>query len=405
MRGVWLENGKARLRQDLPVPAPVAGEARVRVTLAGICNTDLELIRGYYPFTGVLGHEFVGVLEEVAPADSRAPAGERGATSTDPTAGPATDAAGNRATDAAASATGPAVQPDLVGRRVVGEINAVCHACRHCHEGRPTHCERRTVLGIVGRNGAFAEYLTLPVENLHPVPDDLPDEIAVFTEPLAAALEILEQARVGPEDRVLVVGDGKLGQLVARVLARTGCELRVVGRHERKLALLEAAGIATAVAAEDRPATPGPVEPPSPDASSAAADSGLTPGIEAGRFDLAVECTGNPAGFEIARRALRPRGTLVLKSTYAGELTLDMSSIVVDELTLVGSRCGPFPAALELLAGGEIDPRPLIDARYPLAEPEAALERAGRSGVLKVLIEMTSGAQLRRTDMAKLGTR
>ena len=316
MTGVWLEAGEVRLRRDLPPPEPAAGEARVRVLVAGICNTDLELVRGYYPFRGVLGHEFVGRVE-----------------------------------------TGPG---DWVGRRVVGEINAVCGACRHCRAGRPTHCAQRTVLGIAGRDGAFADYLTLPVANLHRVPDDLPDDRAVFTEPLAAALEIREQVAIAPGGRVVVVGDGKLGLLVAQVLAQTGCDLLAVGRHRAKLELLARRGIATGTGAD----------------------------VEPGAFDLAVDCTGDPSGFALARRALRPRGTLVMKSTYAGELTIDASSLVVDEITLVGSRCGPFAPALDLLAAGAVEVEALIDARYPLAEAEAALAHARRRGALKVLLDV-----------------
>lgn len=317
MTGLWLEDGRLRLRDDLPVPDPPEGEARVRVLQAGICNTDLELVRGYYPFTGVPGHEFVGVVEE-----------------------------------------GP---DDLVGRRVVGEINAVCHDCRHCRAGRPRHCDRRTVLGIVGRNGAFAEHLALPAENLHPVPDGLPDDAAVFTEPLAAALRIRQQVEVGPGDRVLVVGDGKLGLLVARTLALTGCRLTALGRHPEKLALLEDAGVEVRVEGRDE-------APPS------------------GAYDVAVEVTGNPDGFRAALEALRPRGTLALKSTYAGELRLDVSEVVVDEVTLVGSRCGPFPPALRMLAEGEVDPRPMIHHRLSLADGVEAFERAREGGTLKVLL-------------------
>jgi threonine dehydrogenase-like Zn-dependent dehydrogenase len=316
MRGLWLEEGRLRLRQDLPRPVPPPGEALVRVLVAGICNTDLELVRGYYPFTGVLGHEFVGVVE----------AGPEG----------------------------------LLGRRVVGEINAVCGVCRACRAGRPSHCERRTVLGIVGRDGAFADYLALPAANLHPVPDGVATEAAAFTEPLAAALEIQQQVAVRPDDRVLVVGDGKLGQLIAQTLALTGCHLAALGRHPDKLALLAARGVAT----------PGPDE------------------VEPGSFDLAVECTGNPEGFALARCALRPRGTLVLKSTYAGELTFDAAGVVVDEITLVGSRCGPFAPALRLLAEGRVEVAPLIHARYPLSEGPAAFDHARRPGVLKVLLEV-----------------
>jgi len=318
MLALWLEDRRLRLRDDLEVADPPANEVMVRVTCAGICNTDVELLRGYYPFAGIPGHEFVGVVE-------------RG--------------------------------PDrLAGRRVVGEINAVCGDCVACRAGRPNHCERRTVLGIVDRNGAFAEYLTLPAENLHPVPDDLPDEVAVFTEPLAAALEIQEQVEVVESDRVLVVGDGKLGQLIARTLALTGCELQVVGRHPDKLELVKAAGIRAEIAYEVDPAG----------------------------FDVVVECTGNPQGFALARRAVRPRGTLVLKSTYADALEIDASSLVVDEITLVGSRCGPFVPALRLLAEGKIDPRPLVHARYPLAQAIDAFDHAQRPGVLKVLLEVSA---------------
>lgn len=316
MNAVWLEDGHLRLRQDMPVPSPAPGEALVRVLAAGICNTDLELVRGYYPYTGVLGHEFVGVVEGDSP---------------------------------------------LAGRRVVGEINAVCGDCRACREGWRTHCERRTVLGIVRRDGAFAEYLTLPEENLHPVPDGVATDVAVFTEPLAAALEVQEQVTVTPETSVLVVGDGKLGQLVAQTLALTGCELRVVGRHESKLALLAARGI-----------------------MSVAESS-----VASGGFDVAVECTGDASGFELAQRALRPRGTLVMKSTYAGRLTLDASAVVVNELTLIGSRCGPFPKALALLAARAVDVAPLVQAGYPLDQALEAMTRAAAPGMLKVLLEIS----------------
>jgi threonine dehydrogenase-like Zn-dependent dehydrogenase len=251
------------------------------------------------------------------------------------------------------------------GARVVGEINAVCGVCAACARGHRTHCVRRTTLGIRGRHGAFAEYLCLPVENLHRVPAALATDAAVFVEPLAAALEIQEQVAVRAGARVVVVGAGKLGQLVAQSLARTGCDLVVVCRSAGKQALLEARGIAvTAVDAVD------------------AVDA-----VGAGGFDIAVECTGNPAGFDLARRALRPRGTLVLKSTYAGALTLDASSLVVDEITVVGSRCGPFAPALALLAGGAIDVLPLVQARYALGDALAAFAHAQRAGALKVLIE------------------
>jgi threonine dehydrogenase-like Zn-dependent dehydrogenase len=289
----------------------------VRVVTAGVCNTDLEMVKGYFAFTGVPGHEFVGVVE-AAPADAR----------------------------------------HWVGRRVVGEINASCRACPTCRAGRPTHCPTRTVLGILKRHGAHAERLLLPLANLHEVPPGVPDDAAVFAEPLAAALEIQEQVRVGPGQRVVVVGSGKLGNLVAQSLALTGCDLTVVGRNPATLGLLSARGLKTA--------------PPG--------------ALEAGAADLAVECTGNPEGFAIARQAVRPRGTIVLKSTYHGELGLNAAMVVVDEITLVGSRCGPFAPALDLLARGQVDVAPLVTARYALNDALTAYERAARPGAMKVLI-------------------
>jgi threonine dehydrogenase-like Zn-dependent dehydrogenase len=320
MKAIWLENNQLQLRTDVPIPEAPPGEALVRVVRAGICNTDLELIRGYYPYTGILGHEFVGIVEQGS--------------------------------------------SQLVGKRVVGEINAACGKCRFCLSAQPTHCENRTVLGIVNRNGAFAEYLTLPEQNLHPVPDNVTTDVASFTEPVAAALEIQQQVLIRPDDRVLVVGDGKLGQLVAQTLALTGCDLLAVGRHQHKLANLAARGIKT----------------------------GLADAVTDRAFDLSVECTGNQEGFAIARRALRPRGTLVLKSTYAGHLTFDASSLVVDEITLIGSRCGPFAAAIEVLAAGKVDVEPLIQARYPLSEGLKAFARAQERGVLKVLLEIDANS-------------
>ena len=316
MQAIWLEEQTLSIKPDLAIPEPLEGEALVRVRLAGICATDLELVRGYYPYRGILGHEFVGEI---------------------------------------ASAPG---EPARVGQRVVGEINAVCGTCTACRSGRPTHCERRTVLGIANRDGAFAEYLVLPLVNLHPVPEVVPDEAAVFTEPLAAALEIQEQVHIGPTDRVLVVGAGRLGQLVAQTLALTGCDLQVLARHPNQRRLLADRKISVVEESEILPHT----------------------------ADLVVEATGSPTGFGLARRAVRARGTLVLKSTYAGSLEVNFSSIVVDELSLVGSRCGPFGPALRLLASGEVDPRPLIEADYRMADGLAAFERAGQPGTLKVLL-------------------
>ncbi|WP_353933103.1 alcohol dehydrogenase catalytic domain-containing protein [Okeanomitos corallinicola TIOX110] len=316
MKALWLENNQLQLKTDIPIPQPADGEALIKVLRAGICNTDLELLRGYYPYQGILGHEFVGVVEKGS--------------------------------------------EHLINKRVVGEINAACGYCRFCLQGVPTHCENRTVLGIVNRNGAFAEYLSLPEKNLHIVPENVSTDAATFTEPIAAALEIQEQVKITPDDRVLVVGDGKLGQLISQTLALTGCDLLVVGRHKDKLQNLENLGIKT----------------------------GLADSIKDRSFDIAVDCTGNPEGFATARRALRPRGTLVLKSTYAGNLSVDMSSLVVDEITLIGSRCGPFSPALELLATNQVDVTPLINSYYSLSEGLAAFEKAQTKGVLKVLLDM-----------------
>jgi threonine dehydrogenase-like Zn-dependent dehydrogenase len=320
MNGLWLEEQTLSYRDDLPLPNPSQGEALVRVRLAGICSTDLELVRGYYPFTGIPGHEFVGEIEVAEGASDRE------------------------------------------GERVVGEINAVCGECERCLAGYTTHCRRRTVLGIVGRDGAFAEYLTLPLANLHEVPDSVPDEAAVFTEPLAAALEIQEQVHVHPTDRVLVVGAGRLGQLIAGTLSLTGCALQVVARYPEQRDLLDSYGVAWI------------------DES----------GIPGESYDLVVEATGTSGGFAVARAAVRPRGVIVLKSTYKGDVNVDFSSVVVDEITLVGSRCGPFPPALALLSAGQIDPKPLIHGRYTLEEGIRAFSQAGQSGVLKVLLELSS---------------
>ncbi len=302
------------MRDDAPRPIPPPGEALVRVRVAGVCNTDLELVRGYYPFTGVPGHEFVGEVEAAPGA------------------------------------------PEWVGRRVVGEINAACARCAACARQEPTHCERRTVLGIKGRDGALAEHLVLPIANLHIVPDSVPDEVAVFTEPLAAACRITEQVALEGR-RVVVIGDGKLGLLAAQVIAQGGADLLVIGRHPDKLSHLSRRGIATALNAPQ----------------------GL-------RADVVVECTGNPDGFAMARRLVRPRGTIVLKSTYHGEAQVNLSAAVVDEVTLVGSRCGPFAPALALLTAGRVDVTPLVHARFRLAEAGAAFAEAARPGVLKVLV-------------------
>lgn len=320
MIGLWLERGELAVRDDLPTPVPSAGEALVKVRLAGVCSTDLELVRGYYPFTGIPGHEFVGEVEAAPGAET------------------------------------------LVGSRVVGEINAACGVCATCQAGQPGHCPRRTVLGIAGRHGAFAEHLVLPAANLHRVPSGLDDEAAVFVEPLAAAIAVQATpgvAPIRPGDRVVLLGAGRLGQLVARTLALTGCELVVLARNPRQRALLEARGIRAVASPADLPPR---------------------------SADVVVEATGSSEGIALARGILRPRGTVILKSTYAGRVELDLSAFVVDELTIAGSRCGSFPPALSLLASAALDPRDLIERRFPITEGVQAFEAAARPGALKVLV-------------------
>ena len=305
-------DGRLLMHEDYPLPQPPPGEVRVRVRRAGICNTDVEITKGYMRYHGVLGHEFVGELSD--------------------------------------------------GMRVVGEINAYDGICDRCQRGDVTHCRNRSVLGILRRDGAMAEYLTLPERNLHRVPERVSDAQAVFVEPLAAALEVIEQVHVRPSDRVIVLGDGKLGLLVAQVLQLTGCQLTVLGHHARKLAILQRRGIATA----DQP-------------------DKLSDGV-----DLAVDCSGRASGFELARRLLRPRGTLVLKSTFHGAQELAFAPLVVDEISIVGSRCGPFAPALRLLEQGLIDVDALLDAEYPLDRGLEAFAQAMTPGTLKVQLVMAS---------------
>lgn len=314
MRALVLADGGARIVEDRPRPAPAPGEALVRVLVAGICATDLELIKGYAGFRGILGHEFVGRVEECA-------------------------------------------APGWTGRRVVGTINLGCGECAECLEAGPEHCPRRTVLGIAGRDGAFADVLALPVENLLAVPEGLADEEAVFTEPLAAALRIPQQLADLQRGRVAVVGPGRLGLLIAQVLGLKH-EVTVFGRSRGSLELPRELGLATALV------------------DDAASDA----------WGLVVEATGNADGFAAALEMVRPRGTLVLKSTFAGTPALDLTKLVVGEVTVMGSRCGPFAPALELLAGGGVRVRPLIEAEYALADALAALEHAARPGVRKILL-------------------
>src|SRR5216684_1445570 len=328
---VYRETGLVLDRNYL-MPNPVAGEALIRVLLIGICNTDLEIIQGYMDFQGVLGHEFVGVVEEIL------------------------DPSGIRSADS------------LVGQRVVGEINAACRRadCLYCQQNMPTHCPHRSTLGIVNRDGAFAEYLTLPVGNLHLVPDNVSDEEAVFVEPLAANFEILEQVHIKPTDSVAILGDGKMGQLAAQVLVLSGCEVMMVGKHEEKLALAEKHGVRTYVL-----------------------DNAQSFELENGRnVDLVVECSGSAQGLELALRLVRPRGTIILKSTVADMSKLHLAPIVINEIRVQGSRCGPFAPALRALSQKLVNVSSLISARYSLDDGLAAFEHAGQRGVLKVLVRV-----------------
>jgi threonine dehydrogenase-like Zn-dependent dehydrogenase len=316
MRALQVGDGRASLRD---VAAPSArGEVVVRVTLSGICNTDLEIARGYAGFRGTLGHEFVGVVDD---------------------AGGGTMAR---------------------GQRVVGEINAGCGACAKCEAGDSRHCATRTVLGIVGRDGAHADLLTLPARNLVSVPKSIRDEDAVFVEPLAAACGVLERCPMQPGTRVAVLGDGKLGLLCAFVLHAHHLQPLLVGKHPSKLALARAREIETSTI----------------DAARAR-----------GRvFDVVVEASGGASGFELALDLLRPQGTLVLKSTFHGATPIDAARVVVEEINVVGSRCGRFAPALDLLARNAVDLSPLVSAVLPLDRAEQALADAATPGVLKVLL-------------------
>jgi threonine dehydrogenase-like Zn-dependent dehydrogenase len=314
MLAVHLKDGRVAT-DEIARPPATAGYALLRLRLAGICNTDLELQRGYYGFEGIPGHEFVADVEQ-------------------------------------------ADDPALVGKRVVGEINIACGRCAWCQRGLGRHCPSRTVLGIVNHPGAFAECLTLPVANLHLVPPAMPDEVAVFTEPVAAACAILEQRSVDPGSPVAVLGDGKLGLLCAMVLALHGASVQLFGRHPDKMAIAEDAGVRTRLAAE------------------------------AGRetFPLVVEATGSSEGLATAIRMTEARGTIIMKSTVHERVQVDMASVIVPEISLVGSRCGRFSDALPLLASGKLPVARMVHARYSLAEAPRAFEHASRKGTLKVLL-------------------
>lgn len=302
---------------DYPKPERRCNEALIRVLMAGICDTDLEIIKGYMGFKGILGHEFVGLVE----------------------------ACDNR---------------ELLGKRIVGEINCSCGECNYCTEGLKTHCKNRSVLGILARNGAFAEYLVLPEKNLHIVPDRIADEEAVFVEPLAAGFQITQQIQIRPSDRVIILGDGKLGLLAAQVLALTGCDLLVVGKHASKLSVLKRKGIETRLMGD----------------------------LGERKADVLIDCTGSPKGLETALGLTRARGTIILKSTTAENRELNLTPLVIDEISLIGSRCGPFRPAIMALQKGLIDVKPLISGIYNISDGIEAFKDASKGETLKIALRI-----------------
>jgi len=309
-------DGKLAVR-DIDKPIPKAGDALIRVTLAGICGTDREILKGYSTFRGVLGHEFVGRVVECE-------------------------------------------DPAWIGERVVGEINIACGECEWCSRGLGRHCPTRTVMGIVNRAGCFAEYVALPLRNLHRVPAEVPDESAVFVEPLAAAAEILAQMRLEPGTEVVVLGDGRLGLLTAQVLQNAGAEVTLVGKHAWKLELARPWGIRVITENQSK--------------------------LQAASVPVIVEATGSPRGLEEAFRLVRPRGTVVMKSTFHDPVRFDATKLVVDEITMLGSRCGEFPTALDLLKKGQIKVQPLLSRVFTLEEGLEAFEYLERTACLKVCL-------------------
>jgi threonine dehydrogenase-like Zn-dependent dehydrogenase len=320
-------DGNLKLVDDAAMPQR-EGEALIEVLCAGICNTDLEIVKGYAGFHGTLGHEFVGRVVE---------------------------SPGN----------------EMLGARVVGEINVGCGVCALCRAGDSRHCATRTVLGIKNRDGAFAQYLSLPVRNVLSLPDGIADEEAVFVEPLAAACRILEQIEIPPSTTVAVLGDGKLGQLIARVLAQTGCQLLVIGKHREKLNLLQT--VAAQTFCLDKPEN---------------ATASILRQTSDEKFDVVVETSGSEKGLALAASIVKPRGTIVLKSTHHKETSLNMAQFVVNEIQLIGSRCGRFQPAIDLLGKRAVDVRPLITQTLPLSEGIAAFAQAAQPESLKIILQM-----------------
>ncbi len=318
MRAAVFRDGKLELVQDYPVPIPAKGEALIKVLSAGICATDLEIFKGYMSFEGVAGHEFVGQVVRTS-------------------------------------------QASLADRRVVGQINCVCGQCDMCSSGLSNHCRNRTVLGIAGRDGAFAEYLVLPQENLHVIDEKLTDEQGVFVEPLAAAGQIVKQVSIDKRWKIAVLGDGRLGLLACQVLARENGTVMLVGKHRHKLLVADKKGIRVSLVDEV---------------------------VGRNDYDLVVDCTGSPTGLKLAVKMVRPRGTIILKTTIAGPIECDLSPLVINEVHLIGSRCGTFSDAIESLSKGEIDRSGLISRTFPLERIEEALEFAAEPESIKVLLRM-----------------
>jgi threonine dehydrogenase-like Zn-dependent dehydrogenase len=323
-------DGALKLVDDEPIRRR-EGEALVRVICAGICNTDLEIVKGYAGFHGILGHEFVGRVIDSDDAK-------------------------------------------FTGRRVVGEINVGCNKCSLCLSGDSRHCANRTVLGIKGRDGAFAQYISLPARNLVPVPDSLPDETAVFTEPLAAACQVLEQIDINSSSSVAIIGDGKLAQMIIRVIAQTGCGPTVIGKHGHKLDLASAAGASVFQIAK-------------PDNVSSLIDDLKAQGL-GDKYDIVIEASGSPRGLPLALGLVRPRGVVVLKSTHNAETALALAQVVVNEVAIIGSRCGRLSPALELLANGKVDTSPLLSASFSLDEGLMAFKKASEPSCMKVLLKV-----------------
>jgi threonine dehydrogenase-like Zn-dependent dehydrogenase len=330
MKALVFRNG-LHYQTDYPLPKPHEKEALIRITRAGICNTDIEIIKSYMSFSGIPGHEFTGIVEECE-------------------------------------------EKNLIGKRVVGEINIGCNKCSYCRKKMQNHCPDRSVLGILNKDGAFAEYITLPVGNLHLIPDSISDEEAVFVEPLAAAFEILRQVSISSSDEVCVLGDGKLGLLAGQVLASTACNLVVAGKHKEKLSILEEMGIKTELVSTD---TAGEIH-----RSSRQREDG------GGQFDIVIDCTGSPLGIKSALHMVRPGGKIILKTTVAESVPLDVNQFVIREVTLIGSRCGPFPPAINAIETKKVDLSGLVSGTYALEDGIKAIEFASRRGVLKVILRL-----------------